>query len=26
MSGRNLKAEGAPAAPAQPAATVDQQP
>jgi pyruvate-ferredoxin/flavodoxin oxidoreductase len=26
MSGRNLKAESAPAAPAQPAATVDQQP
>jgi pyruvate-ferredoxin/flavodoxin oxidoreductase len=26
MSGRNLKAEGAPAATAQPSATVDQQP
>jgi pyruvate-ferredoxin/flavodoxin oxidoreductase len=26
MSGRNLKAEGAPAAPAKPSATVDQQP
>jgi pyruvate-ferredoxin/flavodoxin oxidoreductase len=26
MSGRNLKPEGAPAAPAQPSATVDQQP
>ena len=26
MSGRNLKAEGAPVAPAKPSATVDQQP
>jgi pyruvate-ferredoxin/flavodoxin oxidoreductase len=26
MSGRNLKTEGAPAAPAKPSATVDQQP